>query len=196
MPHTLVLKSSILAEHSESSRLVDDFVARLDEPKVTVRDLAAVPLPWLDGEGAQALRGAGELNERQQALLALSNELVAELKAAERVVIAAPMYNFHVPVQLKAWIDLVCRAGVTFRYTEQGPEGLLRGKQAVVISTRGGQHHGSDRDLITPYMETVLGFLGISDVEFVYAEGLNMGGDARDSGLNSARARLEQLVAG
>jgi FMN-dependent NADH-azoreductase len=150
----------------------------------------------LDGEGAQALRGGGELNDQQRSLLALSNELVAELKAADRVVIAAPMYNFHIPVQLKAWIDLICRAGVTFRYTEQGPEGLLKGKKAVVITTRGGQHKGSSRDLIAPYMETVLGFLGITDVKFVYAEGLNMGGDAREAGLEASRVQLSQLTAG
>ncbi|MDP5291913.1 FMN-dependent NADH-azoreductase [Oceanimonas sp. CHS3-5] len=196
MTHTLILKSSILGEHSESGRLMDYFISQLDEPAPTVRDLAAEPLPVLNGEGAQALRSDGELNERQRDLLALSNALVAELKAADRVVIAAPMYNFHVPVQLRTWIDLVCRAGVTFRYTDQGPEGLLKGKKAVVITTRGGQHKDSSRELITPYLETVLGFMGITEVEFVYAEGLNMGGDAREAGLNGARQRLAELAAG
>ncbi|NHI00856.1 FMN-dependent NADH-azoreductase [Oceanimonas sp. MB9] len=196
MTQTLILKSSILGEHSESGRLLDYFTSRVDEPQVRVRDLAASPLPMLDGEGAQALRGGDNLNERQRELLALSDELVAELKTADRVVISAPMYNFHVPVQLKAWVDLICRAGVTFRYTEQGPQGLLTGKKAVVVSTRGGQYQGSDLDMITPYMRTVLGFVGIRDVEFVYAESLAMSGEGRESGLSEARGRLSELAAG
>ncbi|WP_107852642.1 FMN-dependent NADH-azoreductase [Oceanimonas marisflavi] len=196
MTHTLILKSSILGDQSESGQLIDHFVSRIPASSFVSRDLAASPLPVLDGDGAQALRGGGELNEPQRALLALSNELIAELRAADRVVIAAPMYNFHVPVQLKAWIDLVCRAGVTFRYTDRGPEGLLKGKKAIVVTTRGGLHRGSSLDLITPYMQTVLGFLGITEVEFVYAEGLAMGEGTREAGLNEARNRLAELAAG
>lgn len=195
MSKTLVLKSSILGEYSQSAKLIDYMIERAGAERVQLRDLAAEPLPMLDGAGAMALRGGDQLSEQQQALLALSDGLVEELKAADTLIIAAPMYNFHIPVQLKAWIDLVCRAGVTFRYTEQGPEGLVKGKKAVVVTTRGGMHKDSPTDLITPYLRTVLGFIGITAVEFVYAEALNMGEDAQKAGLDQARQSLEALVA-
>ncbi|MHA6964197.1 FMN-dependent NADH-azoreductase [Zobellella denitrificans] len=195
MSKTLVLKSSILGEYSQSAKLIDYMIERAGAERVQIRDLAAEPLPMLDGAGAMALRGGDQLSEQQQALLALSDGLVEELKAADTLIIAAPMYNFHIPVQLKAWIDLVCRAGVTFRYTEQGPEGLVKGKKAVVVTTRGGMHKDSPTDLITPYLRTVLGFIGITEVEFVYAEALNMGEDAQKAGLDQARQSLEALVA-
>lgn len=195
MATTLVLKSSILGEYSQSAKLIDYMIERVDADQVQLRDLAAEPLPMLDGAGATALRGGDNLDAQQQAMLALSNQLVAELQAADTLVIAAPMYNFHIPVQLKAWIDLVCRAGVTFRYTEQGPEGLMKGKKAVVVTTRGGMHKDSPTDLITPYLRTVLGFIGITEVEFVYAEALNMGEEAQQSGIREARTSLDALVA-
>ncbi|MGR7921177.1 FMN-dependent NADH-azoreductase [Zobellella denitrificans] len=195
MSKTLVLKSSILGEYSQSAKLIDYMIERAGAERVQIRDLAAEPLPMLDGAGAMALRGGDQLSEQQQALLALSDGLVEELQAADTLIIAAPMYNFHIPVQLKAWIDLVCRAGVTFRYTEQGPEGLVKGKKAVVVTTRGGMHKDSPTDLITPYLRTVLGFIGITEVEFVYAEALNMGEDAQKAGLDQARQSLEALVA-
>ncbi|ATG74039.1 FMN-dependent NADH-azoreductase [Zobellella denitrificans] len=195
MSKTLVLKSSILGEYSQSAKLIDYMIERAGAERVQIRDLAAEPLPMLDGAGAMALRGGDQLSEQQQALLALSDGLVEELQAADTLIIAAPMYNFHIPVQLKAWIDLVCRAGVTFRYTELGPEGLVKGKKAVVVTTRGGMHKDSPTDLITPYLRTVLGFIGITEVEFVYAEALNMGEDAQKAGLDQARQSLEALVA-
>lgn len=195
MSKTLVLKSSILGEYSQSAKLIDYMIERAGAEGVQIRDLAAEPLPMLDGVGAMALRGGDQLSEQQQALLALSDGLVEELNAADTLIIAAPMYNFHIPVQLKAWIDLVCRAGITFRYTEQGPEGLVKGKKAVVVTTRGGMHKDSPSDLITPYLRTVLGFIGITEVEFVYAEALNMGEDAQKAGLDQARQSLAALVA-
>ncbi|MBL1377338.1 FMN-dependent NADH-azoreductase [Zobellella iuensis] len=195
MGKTLILKSSILGEYSQSAKLIDYMIERAGAEEVQIRDLAAEPLPMLDGAGAMALRGGDRLSEEQQALLALSDSLVEELKAADTLIIAAPMYNFHIPVQLKAWIDLVCRAGVTFRYTEQGPEGLITGKKAVVVTTRGGMHKDSPTDLITPYLQTVLGFIGLREVEFVYAEALNMGAEAQQAGLDQARQSLAALVA-
>ncbi len=194
MSKTLILKSSILADHSASGMLTDYFTGLLDEPHIKVRDLALAPLPMLDGQGAAALRGGEGLDTQQQALLALSDELVNELKEAGRIVIAAPMYNFHVPVQLKAWIDLVCRAGITFRYTDKGAQGLLENKKAIVITTRGGLHKDTAHDLITPYMRTILGFLGITEVEFVYAEGMGMSGDLRERQLDEAKAQLSLLA--
>ncbi len=130
MANILVLKSSILGQYSQSNALIDGFLADHPSDTVTVRDLASLNLPVLDGELAMGLRGGENLNERQLAVLAQSDELVAELKASDLVVIAAPMYNFNIPTQLKNWIDLVARAGVTFRYTETGPVGLVENTRA------------------------------------------------------------------
>lgn len=194
MTTTLVLKSSILGEYSQSSKLIDYMVERMGSGGIVLRDLAKDPLPMLDGAGATALRGGEHLSEQQREMLALSDQLVEELKMADTLVIAAPMYNFHIPVQLKAWIDLICRAGVTFRYTEQGPEGLLTGKKAVVVTTSGGKHKDSPHDMVTPYLRTVLGFIGIDEVEFVYAEAQGMGDEEQQAGLKHARQQLDNLI--
>ncbi|ALP40785.1 FMN-dependent NADH-azoreductase [Aeromonas schubertii] len=199
MSKILVLKSSILGGYSQSSALIDHLLAERqakgEVDTVTVRELAELELPVLDGELAGALRGGDNLSERARQVVALSDELVAELKGSDMVVIAAPMYNFNIPTQLKNWIDLVARAGVTFKYTEQGAVGLVDGVHAVVVSPRGGMHLGQPSDLVTPYMKVFLGFIGITEVEFVYAEGMGMGPDAVAKGLEAARARVAELVA-
>ncbi|MGL5286112.1 MAG: FMN-dependent NADH-azoreductase [Aeromonas sp.] len=199
MSKVLVLKSSILGSYSQSNALIDVFLAGRQskgaEDSVTVRDLATLNLPVLDGELAGALRGGDNLSDRAKQVVALSDELVAELKAADLVVIAAPMYNFNIPTQLKNWIDLVARAGVTFKYTETGPVGLIEGVHAVVITPRGGLHVGQASDLVTPYMKLFLGFIGITAVDFVYAEGMGMGPDAQAKGLAEARSQLDALQA-
>lgn len=192
MSKVLVLKSSILGDFSQSGRLIDEWVAarRASGDTVTVRDLAAEPLPVLDGEIASGLRGGESLSPRQQEALALSDALIAELKAHDQLVVAAPMYNFSIPTQLKNWIDLVARAGVTFTYTAEGPQGLIQGKQAMLITTRGGVHKGSGSDHVVPYLKTVLGFIGITDVDTVYAEALSMGPEAAERGIKDARDQL------
>ncbi|MCH4295272.1 FMN-dependent NADH-azoreductase [Shewanella sp. 3B26] len=192
MTKVLVLKSSILGDFSQSGRLVDEWVAsqRAVGVRVTVRDLAAEPLPMLDGEIAMGLRGGDLLSARQSEALALSNQLIEELKSHDQLLIAAPMYNFSIPTQLKNWIDLVARAGVTFSYTEQGPVGLITGKKALVVATRGGMHKDASSDHVVPYLKTVLGFIGITEVEAVYAEALNMGPEAAEKGLSEARSQL------
>ena len=194
MANILVLKSSILGQYSQSNALIDGFLADHAPDTVTVRDLASLDLPVLDGELAMGLRGGENLNERQLAVLAQSDELVAELKASDLVVIAAPMYNFNIPTQLKNWIDLVARAGVTFRYTEAGPVGLVENTRALVVSPRGGMHVGNATDLVTPYMRTVLGFIGINEVDFIYAEGMGMGPEAQAKGIEQAKEQLETLA--
>ncbi|QYJ75155.1 FMN-dependent NADH-azoreductase [Shewanella sp. FJAT-52076] len=192
MSKVLVLKSSILGDFSQSGRLIDEWVAarRASGDTVTVRDLAAQPLPVLDGEIAFGLRGGESLSPRQQEALALSDALIDELKAHDQLVVAAPMYNFSIPTQLKNWIDLVARAGVTFTYTAEGPQGLVQGKQAMLITTRGGVHKGSGSDHVVPYLKTVLGFIGITEVDTVYAEALNMGPEAAERGIKDARDQL------
>ncbi|EJS4060834.1 FMN-dependent NADH-azoreductase [Vibrio parahaemolyticus] len=194
MSRVLALKSSILGDYSQSNKLVEDFIKNVDQDKLTVRDLAANPLPVLDFAVATALRATEDLSQEQQSVVDLSDTLIEEVKAADTLVIAAPMYNFTIPTQLKNWIDLIARAGVTFKYTENGVRGLIEGKKAIVVTTRGGIHKDSPTDNVTPYLRTVLGFVGITDVEFVYAEALNMGEDAASKGISDAQSQLATMV--
>ncbi|MGP6464244.1 FMN-dependent NADH-azoreductase [Pantoea agglomerans] len=197
MSKVLVLKSSILAGYSHSSQLADFYIeqAKAQGKEVTVRDLAANPIPVLDGELVGAMRPSDTpLSPRQQEALDLSDELIAELQAHDEVVIAAPMYNFNIPTQLKNYFDLIARAGVTFRYTEAGPEGLVKGKTAVVISSRGGIHKDTPTDLLTPYVKLFLGFIGITDVEFVFAEGIAYGPEVASKATAEAKDAIKQIV--
>ncbi|HGS5825119.1 FMN-dependent NADH-azoreductase [Vibrio parahaemolyticus] len=194
MSRVLALKSSILGDYSQSNKLVEDFIKNVDQDKLTVRDLAANPLPVLDFAVATALRATEDLSQEQQEVVDLSDTLIEEVKAADTLVIAAPMYNFTIPTQLKNWIDLIARAGVTFKYTENGVQGLIEGKKAIVVTTRGGIHKDSPTDNVTPYIRTVLGFVGITDVEFVYAEALNMGEDAASKGILEAQSQLATMA--
>ena len=197
MSKVLVLKSSILAGYSQSSQLADFYVeeAKAKGDQVTVRDLAADPIPVLDGELVGALRPSDPpLSPRQQEALDLSNALIDELQAHDVIVIAAPMYNFNIPTQLKNYFDLVARAGVTFRYTEAGPEGLVKGKRAVILSSRGGIHKDTPSDLLTPYVKLFLGFIGITDVEFVFAEGIAYGPEVATKATDEAKNAIKQIV--
>lgn len=199
MSKILVLKSSILAGYSQSGQLADHLVSewKAAHPgdEVTERDLAANPVPVLDGELVGALRPSdAALTPRQQEALDLSNELIAELQAHDTIVITAPMYNFNIPTQLKNYFDLVARAGVTFRYTEQGPEGLIKGKKVVVLSSRGGIHKDTPSDLLTPYLTLFLGFLGLTDVQFVFAEGIAYGPEVAAKAASDAKAIISQIV--
>ncbi|EMA8956724.1 FMN-dependent NADH-azoreductase [Vibrio fluvialis] len=194
MSRVLALKSSILGDYSQSSKLLDTYLTKFNQDELNVRDLAAEPLPVLDFSVATALRATEDLSEEQQKVVALSDELIAEVKAADTLVIAAPMYNFTIPTQLKNWFDLIARAGVTFKYTEAGVQGLIEGKKAVVITTRGGIHKDSATDNVTPYLKTILGFVGITEVEFVYAEALNMGEEPAAKGIESAKSQLEAIA--
>ncbi|NRF64006.1 FMN-dependent NADH-azoreductase [Vibrio coralliilyticus] len=193
MTNTLVLKSSILGPHSQSNQLIDH--ALEGKSGIIERDLAATPVPVLDMNVATALRSDGsDLSDDLKAVLELSNQLIDELKAADTIVIGAPMYNFMVPTQLKNWFDLIARAGVTFSYTETGPVGLIENKKVIVVTTRGGLHKDSPRNSIESYLTTMLGFIGITDVEFVYAEALNMGEDAAAVAREDALKQLAELV--
>jgi FMN-dependent NADH-azoreductase len=203
----LQLNSSLFGEQSQSTRLASEFVAARahgesglapagTRPKVTVRDLARDPIEHLTAERFTALSTPPERRSiLQQQVVAESDALVAELQAADVLVIGLPMYNFGVPSTLKAYFDHVARAGVTFRYTEHGPVGLLAGKRAYVIATRGGRHAGTPSDLQSAYVRQFLGFLGIADVEFIYAEGLALGEQSRATALEQASHRIGQLAA-
>jgi FMN-dependent NADH-azoreductase len=203
----LQLNSSLHGADAQSSRLASQFVAKLVQAdrsadpssataRVSVRDLASDPLPHLTAERFKAFVTAPAQRTAEQARIAgESDALVAELAAADAIVIGLPMYNFGVPSTLKAYFDHVARAGVTFRYTADGPEGLLRGKRAYVIATRGGRHAGTPTDLQSAFVRQFLGFVGITDVEFIYAEGLAMGEESRAASLADAGKRIEQLAA-
>jgi len=185
---------------SVSTRLANELSARLQAAHpgaaLNVRDLTNDPLPVLDEEALGALFTAADARTAEQAeRVNLSDRLIDELQSADIVVLAAPMFNFHISAQLKNWIDAVARAGVTFKYTEQGPVGLVTGKKVYVVTSRGGVHRDQPSDHIVPYLRTVLGFLGMTDVEFIFAEGLNLGGDAAARGLASARAQIAELTA-
>ena len=201
MATVLLLTSSALAGASISNQLVQDAVAllRSDDPtlQVITRDVGHTPVPHLTLDSATALRGAEPANEVQAAALALSNELIAELTAADTLVIGAPMYNFGISSTLKAWFDYVLRSGVTFRYTENGPVGLLKAKRAIVIVTRGGVYsEGPARvmDSQEPHLRTLLGFIGITDVTFVRAEKLALGPEPREQGISAARLQLKHAI--
>jgi FMN-dependent NADH-azoreductase len=199
MARILVLKSSINGTRSQTSALIDTFLAERrangQADDVIVRNLVDADLPMLDSELFHALRGAANPSERAQRAVVLSDELIAELKGSDLLLIGAPMYNLNVPTQLKNWFDLVARARVTFRYTETYPVGLVEGISAIVFSSRGGVHVGQDTDAVTPYLRAVLGLMGISDVEFVYAEGLDMKPHGFDVGLANARRQMDALHA-
>lgn len=200
MPKLLQLKTSLFANQGQSSQLSDAFVAAwlASHPgsAVTIRDFAVDPVPHLDGAGFQAfLSKAEERTAEQQAKVAYSDALIAELQAADVLVIGLPMYNLGIPSTLKAWIDHVARAGVTFRYTANGPQGLLSGKKAYVFATRGGRYAGTAFDTQTDFVRNFLAFVGITDVEFVYAEGLNLGDESRSGSLAAAHSELERMAA-
>lgn len=186
----LRIDASARREGSISRDLADRIIARFPEANVTTRDLASgLPLINETWVGANFTPEADRSPE-QRDTLALSDELIAEVKAADTLVIGLPIYNFGVPATLKAWVDQIARAGVTFRYSEAGPEGLLTGKRAIVIVASGGTEAGSDLDFATGYMRHMLSFIGIRDVEFVTADRLALD---MDGTLQSARNQIDAL---
>ena len=193
MNNVLVLKSSILADNSQTNQLSNYFVSKLAGKNVVIRDLAANPLPHFDATAATALRGQPTSAE-ENALLALSDELVAEIKNADTLIINAPMYNFHIPTQLKSYFDFIARPRVTFQYSEKGPEGLLKGKKALVLAAFGGFHQNQPTDLVTSYMKAILGFVGITDVQFVYMEGIGLGPEAVEKAQAQAKAEIDKMA--
>ncbi|WP_277372549.1 FMN-dependent NADH-azoreductase [Pseudomonas sp. AA-38] len=199
MSRVLVIESSARQQGSVSRELTQQFIAQWQAAnpadQVQVRDVAANPLPHLD---LTLLGGwmtpAEQQSAAEKAALARSNELTEELLAADVLVLAAPMYNFAIPSTLKTWLDHVLRAGVTFKYTETGPQGLLTGKRAIVLTARGGIYAGSALDHQEPYLRQVLAFIGIHDVQFIHAEGMNMGGEFVEKGLAQAKAKLAEVA--
>lgn len=201
MSTALVITSSALGEASVSNQLVEETVSRLrsQDPalRVIARDLGHDPVPHLTIDSATALRGGEPRNEAQAAARTLSDGLIAELMAADLIIIGAPMYNFGMPSTLKAWFDYILRAGITFRYSETGPEGLLKGKRALVIESRGGFYSEGPAQMMDsqePHIRTLLGFMGISDVTFLRAEKLAFGPDMREQAIAAVRQQITDTI--
>ncbi|MCS3791398.1 FMN-dependent NADH-azoreductase [Aeromonas hydrophila] len=197
MSQILLLQSSLNGPASRTNQLMERFLQVRREQghqdQVVVRDLPALALPPLDSALFHALRGAEPASEAIRQGVALSDQLIAELKAADLLLIGAPMYNLNVPTPLKNWFDLVARARVTFRYTDSYPMGLVEGVKALVFSSRGGVHQGQATDAVTPYLESVLGLMGIAQVEFVYAEGMDLRPHGAEQGMRQAHERIAAL---
>ncbi|MFZ4551299.1 MAG: FMN-dependent NADH-azoreductase [Aquabacterium sp.] len=196
----LQINASARTEGANSTRVANRVTERLlaQNPGalVTVRDLAVTPHPVLDGAALGALFTPTEQRTPAQAArVAMDDALIAEVQAHDVIVLGVPMYNFGVPVQLKSWFDAIARSGVTFRYTANGPEGLINGKKVFVAFARGGIYRGTPADSQTPYIQTILGFLGMTDVKFIFAEGLNMGPEAVEKGFAQAEADLNAALA-
>lgn len=200
MTNILHIDSGVFGANSKSNGLsaafVEAYMARHPGAQVVRRDLAAEPLPHLDASLVQSFGTAPDARTGAVAEAgARSDAAVAELQAADVLVIGLPMYNFNVPSTFKAWFDHVARAGVTFRYTENGPQGLLTGKTAYILGARGGVYSGTGNDHQEPYIRQMLAFLGIADVEFVYAEGLALGEDKAGAALAAANSSIAELAA-
>ena len=197
--NVLKLNTSINSDRGESSRLADDFVeglrAKHSHIAVTTRDLALDPVPHLTADAFGAFLSKPESRTaEQQAIVDYSDRLIDELRRAETIVIGLPMYNFGVPSTLKAYFDHIARAGETFRYTDKGSVGLLTGKKAYLFAARGGIYVGTGRDTETAYVRQFLEFVGITDIEFVYAEGLAMGPANKEAALAHAGGAIERLT--
>lgn len=193
--HILEISAGARDEGSISRLLTSDLIKALEDRHgdiaVTRRNVAE-GLPFVDADWVVATNTPEEdRTAAQRRTLAFSDSLVEELMAADIVVIGAPIYNFSVPASLKAWIDLVARVRLTFRYTENGPVGLLEGKKAYVLTPSGGVPVGSPVDFATPYLRHALSFIGISDVEIIGAQGADRG---NDQALDDARARIAEIV--
>lgn len=200
MKNILVITASMFGQVGQSSQLVNRTLEQLHqrygETRISHRDLAAEPVPHLDAERFGAfLTDAGERNGDQQQVVDYSDSLIQEIQDADIIVMGVPMYNFGIPSALKAYFDHIARAGVTFRYTANGPEGLLADRPVYILAARGGIYAGTPNDSQTPYIRSFLGFLGLKDVHFIYAEGLNMGEEQKENALQKADRNIETLTA-
>jgi FMN-dependent NADH-azoreductase len=199
MKNVLVINSSLNQEKGNSNKLSQKLIERLQRngySSVHERNLADTDLPHLTMEEMTAWGTAATARSVEQVkLAALSDTFIKEIQQADAIVIGMPMYNFGVPSTFKAWIDRVARAGITFKYTETGPQGLLANKKVYVLAARGGMYAGTPKDSQTQYLKDVFGFLGLTDVSFVYAEGLAMGAEAANKAWELAEQSIDRLSA-
>lgn len=196
----LQILSGIFGDHSQSTALANQFAASWQQKhangEVVVRDLINAPVPHLDANIVMAFgTPEGDRTPEQHSIVAASDQLIQEIRDADAIVLGAPMYNFSVPSQLKAYFDQLARAGVTFQYTENGPEGMLEDKPVYVMAARGGFHKDQPTDTETDFIKTFLGFIGLHDVRFIYAEGVSMGDEAKEKALHQAKNEIELALA-
>ena len=192
--------SSILGEHSVSNQLSQAYLSDVlnvdEQANVTVRDFSQQSIPHIDGALLGALgTAAEERNGEQSKMVAFADLLISEISESDVIVLGLPMYNFGAPSMLKAYFDQIARAGSTFSYTENGPVGLLKDKEVIVFATRGGLYQDTPQDTQTPFIKNFFAFIGINNVKFVYAEGLQMGDEMREKGLAQAKSMVEKLSA-
>lgn len=185
--HLLAIRTSILGDNSSSNQLIDHWIASHSPTQVTERNLAATPIPHLDGTRFAAIN-AKTPDAAQAPIQALSDQLIAEIEQADAIVIGLPMYNFGVPSQLKAWMDHLARAGRTFKYTDQGPVGLLADKPVTLLATRGGAYAHSPHDHQAPFVSQFLGFIGLKNLNYIYAE--TLASADRDQAISAARSAI------
>lgn len=200
MTTLLQINTSLFSEQGNSSQLAERFVQRWrgahPDGRVITRDLAKNPLPHLSAERAQAFFTAPEQRTPEQAAhAAASQEVIDELRSAEVVVLGLPLYNFGIPSTLKAYFDHLARAGITFRYGPNGPVGLLGERKLYVLAARGGFFKGTALDTQTQYITHFFNFLGVTDIEFVYAEGLNISEEQKQQSLHTAQQQIAALAA-
>ena len=200
MTTLLQINTSLFGENGNSSQLTRRFVdvwkAAHPQGRVLVRDLTREPLPHLDGARMQALFSKpASRTPQQQAIVDLSDDLIDELKSADVVVIGLPLYNFGIPSTLKTYFDHIARAGVSFAYTAEGPKGLIGDRRVVVLAARGGYYQGTAADTQTPFVTQFLNLLGIRDIEFIYAEGLNVSAESKEYALYNAGAVIDRVAA-
>ena len=198
MNNVLCLNCSIQGDSSQSRQLSNKLLERIKKTyssvKIVSRDLVKDPLPHLNGAQFNAFITPPEQRTSQQKVLASqSDDLIKEISDADTVVLALPMYNFGIPSQFKSYFDNLARAGMTFKYTATGPVGLLTGKKALVLATRGGLYFGTDKDTQTKYVKDFLIFIGITDVEFIYAEGLAISPEQKAKSLELANDIIEAM---
>lgn len=196
MNNLLYVKSSVFGDQGQSSKLAARLIQRWQQKhpdgQVIERDLIAKPIPHYDMNTMTALSSNDdERSAQQQQIVNLSKDLIEELQQADALVLASPMYNFAVPSQLKAWFDQIAKNGVTFRYTENGPEGLLQDKPVYILATRGGQYHDAGLDYQVPWLKLILGFVGLHNVKVILAEGLNM--SEAEASIQSANAAIDTI---
>ena len=199
MKRILYVRSGLFGDASVSNQLADEYLLQLTNKypgsEITTLDLATRPLAHLNAAEFSAWQvPEAQRTTKQQALAAVSDQLVDQLFAHDTLVLAIPMYNLGIPSTLKAWIDRIARAGKTFRYTATGPEGLVDGVTAHLVFARGGEYQDTPLDTQTGHLQSVLGMLGITALQSVYAEGLNMGEQRREQSLAEARSAMQTLL--
>lgn len=200
MKNVLVILSSLNNQSGNSTKLANDYVEALQQNSainLTTRNLSQINLPHLSESEMQAwMTEETERTPDQVKMASISQDIVNDVMNADEIVLAVPMYNFGIPSVLKAWFDRLARAGITFQYTQSGPQGLLKNKKVTVLAARGGKCEGTPLDTQTDYIRNFFAFLGLENTQFVYAEGLAMGEEAFAESWKKANEKIMELISG